>query len=63
MEDFSWLITVLGVLSLFKGIENLYPRMARTRLKRTLEKSDTYFRAIGLMFFVLGIAVIYIGMR
>ncbi|MCD4739691.1 DUF2065 family protein [archaeon] len=63
LEEFSWLVIVVGMISIFKGIENIFPNMARNLLKKRIQQPDYYFRSIGLLLIFLGLTVIYLGVR
>ena len=62
-DSFEWLIVAIGMMSLFNGLENVFPNVARTFLKKRMEQPDYYFRAVGVLFLCLGIAIIYVGLR
>lgn len=63
IEGFNWLIAIVGLVSIFKGVENIFPRIARNKLEKRLKQPDYYFRAVGALFLFFGLMIIYVGLR
>ena len=63
LDEVTWLVVVVGMVSVFKGIENIFPNTARNILRKRMQQPDYYFRAVGGLFIFLGLVIIYLGVR